>query len=136
MKTITRIASITCTVFIAVLNAQNISFDAINSNNVLNLLPQILASPPESESQITILQFGNRNYAEANINKESEISVLQNGDYNYLNFNNSFDNASSKSVISAQGNNNIIDITGSNSISEKMQIHIKGDNKTIFVRNY
>ena len=58
------------------------------------------------------------------------------GDYNYLNFNNMFDKKSANPTITTQGNNNIIDITGSNSISEKIQLHVKGDNMTIFMRNY
>ena len=47
-----------------------------------------------------------------------------------------FDKKSANPTITTQGNNNIIDITGSNSISEKIQFHVKGDNMTIFMRNY
>lgn len=83
-----------------------------------------------------VSQIGNQNYAELNINKGTDVRVLQNGDYNYLNFDNSFESKPTKSTITAEGNNNIIDITGSNSISEKIQIHVQGDNKTIFMRNY
>jgi len=123
-----------CTINIS---AQQISFDNLNSNNVLNLISQIASNAEASKnSEINIIQYGNQNYAEISANSKTQLSALQFGDYNYLNFDNSFDKTKTKSAITTQGNNNIIDITGSNSISEKMQIHVKGDNMTIFMRNY
>jgi len=119
------------------ISAQQISFDNLNSNNVLNLISQIASNAEASKnSEINIIQYGNQNYAEISANSKTQLSALQFGDYNYLNFDNSFDKTKTKSAITTQGNNNIIDITGSNSISEKMQIHVKGDNMTIFMRNY
>jgi hypothetical protein len=56
--------------------------------------------------------------------------------FNTLYFVNSFSDAETKTAISAQGNNNIIDVTGSNRISDGMQMNVKGENKTIFIRNY
>ena len=120
-------------------SAQNISFDHLNSNNVLQLMTLNNAGFSESKisgSETQIMQYGNGNFAEIAINPFSKISAAQNGDYNYLNFDNSFTQDKAKIGISTEGNNNIIDITGSNSISEKMQINLKGSNMTIFMRNY
>lgn len=137
MKPLTQILStslLVCSIFIS---AQNFSFENINSNNVLNLLSQMSAmSENQKNSEITTLQYGNQNYAEINANSRTELTALQFGDYNYLNFDNSFEKNKSKNIITTEGNNNIIDVTGSNSISEKMQIKVKGDNMTIFMRNY
>ena len=137
MKTLTKIFSpilLVCSIFTY---AQHLSFENINSNNVLNLLSQIAnISENQKQSEVNLLQIGNQNFAEIRTNSKTDLSAMQLGDYNYLNFDNSFKRESTKSAISAQGNNNIIDVTGSNSISDKMQIHVKGDNMTIFMRNY
>jgi hypothetical protein len=113
--------------------SQQIDWNKINSNNILNVIA-IQDSDPTSYSNI--VQIGNNNHAELSINANTNIGVQQLGDYNTLYFVNSFTDAETKTAISAQGNNNIIDVTGSNSISDGMQINVKGDNKTIFVRNY
>ena len=95
-----------------------------------------MQNPDPASSYSNILQVGNNNHAELSINANTDIGVRQVGDYNTLYFVNSFTDAETRTAISAQGNNNIIDVTGSNSISDGMQINVKGDNKTIFVRNY
>lgn len=137
MTTFAKILSLYIIVCTINISAQQISFDNLNSNNVLNLISQIASNAEASKnSEINIIQYGNQNYAEISANSKTQLSALQFGDYNYLNFDNSFDKTKTKSAITTQGNNNIIDITGSNSISEKMQIHVKGDNMTIFMRNY
>ena len=82
-----------------------------------------------------MIQYGNENFAEIRTNSQTQLTALQFGDYNYLNFDNSFSKDKTRTTITAEGNNNIIDVTGSNSISDKMQIQVKGDNKTIFVTN-
>lgn len=118
--------------FISV-KSQQIDWDRINSNNVLSL---IAVQNQDLVASSDIIQMGNGNHAELSINAKTDIAVRQSGDYNTLYFVNSFSEAETKTAITTQGNNNIIDITGSNSISENLQIHVKGDNKTIFMRNY
>lgn len=113
--------------------AQQIDWEKINSNTILNI---IAVQNPDLSVSPNILQIGNNNSAELSINAKTDIAVRQLGEYNTLYFVNSFSDTENKTTISAQGNNNIIDVTGSNSISDGMQIHVKGDNKTIFVRNY
>ncbi len=115
------------------LKAQQIDWEKINSNTILNI---IAVQNPDLSASPNILQIGNNNNAELSINAKTDITVRQLGEYNTLYFVNSFTDIENRTIISAQGNNNIIDVTGSNSISDGMQIHVKGDNKTIFVRNY
>lgn len=118
--------------FISV-KSQQIDWDRINSNNVFSI---IAVQNQDLVASSDIIQMGNGNHAELSINAKTDIAVRQSGDYNTLYFVNSFSEAETKTAITTQGNNNIIDITGSNRISEGLQIHIKGDNKTIFMRNY
>lgn len=135
MKPLTTIAFLLIVALYSLCKAQTLNFDSLNSSTVLDLYKQgILTTPPSSE--IIVQQIGNNNYSETKTNRNTELQILQSGDYNYLYFNNTFDTTPARSTITAEGNNNIIDVTGTNSISDKMQIHIKGDNKTIFVRNY
>lgn len=126
--------SILILLFFISVKSQQIDWNKINSNNILNVIA--MQNPDPASSYSNILQVGNNNHAELSINANTDIGVRQLGDYNTLYFVNSFTDAETRTAISAQGNNNIIDVTGSNSISDGMQINVKGDNKTIFVRNY
>ncbi|WP_265131572.1 hypothetical protein [Chryseobacterium oranimense] len=116
-------------------NAQQLDWDKVNSNTVLDLMGR-----QQTEQQAlygsSVLQTGDYNNAELFLNPKTNIAVQQSGDFNTLYFINSFTDQETKTAITAQGNNNIIDITGSNSVSDGMQINVKGDNKTIFMRNY
>lgn len=120
--------------FSITVKSQQIDWDKINSNNALNVIAAQNSGKEISFSDVT--QIGNGNNAALSINEKTNIAVKQLGDYNTLNFINSFTDTETKTSITAQGNNNIIDITGSNSISDGLQVHVKGDNKTIFMRNY
>lgn len=114
--------------------SQQIDWDRINSNTVLNVIAG--QNPDQMMSYSNIIQVGDVNNAELSLNAKTNISVKQLGDYNSLYFNNSFTDTETKTAITTQGNNNIIDVTGSNSISDGLKIQVKGDNKTIFMRNY
>ena len=96
----------------------------------------VLEAVDNHTSYSNILQIGDSNNIETMINAKTNIMIQQLGDYNSLYFNNSFSDTKTKNVINTQGNNNIIDITGSNSVSENMKVNVKGDNMTIFMRNY
>lgn len=133
MITLLRILSFLLILYISPVWSQALRFEDLNSRNVLDLVSQTNIG---QTSQTIILQNGYANYAEANISSLTEFSVLQAGGYNYLNFDNSFTDKATKAAVSTQGYNNIIDITGSNSISDKMKITVQGDNMTVFVRNY
>lgn len=117
------------------LKSQQVEWNQINSNSVLDLAILQVADNNHT-SYSNILQIGDSNNIEAMINAKTNIMIQQLGDYNSLYFNNSFSDTKTKNVINTQGNNNIIDITGSNSVSENMKVNVKGDNMTIFMRNY
>lgn len=123
----------TLLIFLSV-KSQQIDWDRINSNTVLNVVAG--QNPDQMMSYSNIIQVGDANNAELSLNAKTNISVKQLGDYNSLYFNNSFTDTATKTAITTQGNNNIIYVTGSNSISDGLQIQVKGDNKTIFMRNY
>lgn len=120
-------------IFLSV-KSQQIDWDRIDSNTVLNVIAG--QNPDQMMSYSEIIQIGDANNAELSLNAKTNISVKQLGDYNSLYFNNSFTDTETKTAITTQGNYNIIDVTGSNSISDGLQIQVKGDNKTIFMRNY
>jgi len=115
--------------------AQQVDWDKLNSNTVLDLMTR-----QQTEQQglygSSIIQVGDYNNTELSLNARTNIAVQQLGDFNTLYFINSFTDKENKTAVTAQGNNNIIDITGSNTISDGMQINVKGDNRTIFMRNY
>ena len=117
------------------IQAQQVDWDKLNSNTVLYLIAR-----QQTEQQglygSSIIQIGDYNNAEFSLNVRTYVAVWQMGDFNTLYFINSFTDKETKTAVTTQGNNNIIDITGSNTVSDGMQINVKGDNKTIFMRNY
>lgn len=123
------------TLFIFIVaKSQQVDWDRINSNNILNVIAN--QNPDQAVSYSNIIQIGDFNNADLYLNAKTDISVKQLGDYNSLYFINSFTEKETKATITTQGNNNIIDITGSNSISDGMKINVRSDNMTIFMRNY
>lgn len=116
------------------LQAQEIDWDKVNSNTILNLITR--QNVEMNAGYSTIIQMGNDNNAELSLNNKTIITVKQLGGYNALYFINSFADKETKAAIITQGSNNIIDVTGSNSISDGIQINVKGDNRTVFMRNY
>ncbi|MDP9960679.1 hypothetical protein [Chryseobacterium lathyri] len=117
------------------MQAQQLDWDKLNSNTVLSLMA-IQQTEQQRLYGSSIIQIGDYNNAELSLNARTNIAIQQLGDFNTLYFINSFTDKETKTAVTAQGNNNIIDITGSNSVSDGMQVNIKGDNKTIFMRNY
>lgn len=116
------------------IHAQEIDWDKVNSNTIFNLIAR--QQTDQSSYGSDIIQIGDYNNAELSLNTRTNIIVRQLGDFNTLYFINSFTDKETKAAITAQGNNNIIDVTGSNSISDGIQINVKGDNKTVFMRSY
>ncbi|MBV6878941.1 hypothetical protein KVY03_03705 [Epilithonimonas sp. FP105] len=115
------------------IRSQQIEWGQINSANVIDI---IAGQNPDIGTYTSTVQIGDHNSAELFINGRTSLSLSQIGDYNKVFYINSFTDAEVKNTITTQGHNNIIDITGSNSISENMKMNIKGDNTTIFMRNY
>lgn len=111
---------------------QNISFEKINSQNILHLYSERKII---DNSVNTVVQIGNYNDVKVYDKNPKELTIVQQGDYNTTLYINAGNNPT-KASVSTRGDNNYIDITGSNSISEKMKININNSNMTIFVRNY
>ena len=117
--------------------AQNISFNDVNSSNVLDMYRQIQASnmPQEMKSMDIMVQIGEGNMIQLIDKTPNFIELVQTGNYNttlFINPNNYPTNAE----IKINGSGNYIDITGSNSISDGMKMNINANDMTIFMRNY
>ncbi len=120
--------------YIGFANAQNITLDDINSKNIQELLK---GKNTTYNSTIESTQIGNANKIEVyNKSGKSNIELSQIGNYNTTFFVNPDVKAKPQTKVNVNGFNNYIDITGSNSISEKLIINLKSDNKTVFMRNY
>lgn len=124
-------------IFSQFIPAQNISFNDVNSSNVLDMYRQIQASnmPQEMKSMDIMVQIGEGNMIQLIDKTPNFIELVQTGNNNttlYINPNNYPTNAE----IKINGSGNYIDITGSNSISDGMKMNINANDMTIFMRNY
>ncbi|MFY1047705.1 hypothetical protein [Chryseobacterium sp. GP-SGM7] len=137
MKTFEKIFITLALLFAITTQSQTTDWNLINSQNALDMISIQNSNPAISTSYGSqVVQMGSNNNADLQLNAKTNIVIQQLGDQNSIYFNNSFSTKESKSAITTQGNNNIIDITGTNSISEGLHLNIKSDNKTIFMRNY
>ena len=123
--------------FSQLIPAQNISFNDVNSSNVLDLYKQIQMSnmPQDMKSMDIMVQIGEGNMIQLIDKTPNFIELVQTGNYNttlFINPNNYPTNAE----IKINGSGNYIDITGSNSISDGMKMNINANDMTIFMRNY
>lgn len=117
--------------------SQQIDWNRINSQTAVDMINLQNADQSLSVSSVSqIAQVGNSNIADLSINAKTNIVVQQFGDQNSIYFNNAFSSKEAKTAITTQGNNNIVDITGSNSVSEGMHLNVQGENLTVFMRNY
>ncbi|MEG0761437.1 hypothetical protein [Chryseobacterium sp.] len=122
-----------CTFFKA---QKNISFEELNSQNVL----QLFGSGNSTVNATTgfksnVVQIGNNNEVQIYDLNPKKVSISQIGNDNKTVFINT-SNKPSTATINSVGNKNYIDMVGSNSISEKMKININDSNMIIFIRNY
>ncbi|HAY3551512.1 hypothetical protein KRE47_06485 [Elizabethkingia meningoseptica] len=113
--------------------AQQMRWEQINSHTVEDLM---LRQNIEKNSNSNTIQIGDYNEARLILNTQTDIQVKQTGDYNSLYYINSFTDTETKTSVITRGDNNIVDITGSNSISKDMMLNVKGDNMIVFMRNY
>ncbi|WP_411811072.1 hypothetical protein ACLB9Y_13230 [Chryseobacterium scophthalmum] len=134
MKALTKLIS--CIIFFTFLwgKSQQIDWNKINSNTIIDVIS--LQSIPQGNSSSVVAQVGNGNNTDLTISSKTNVIIQQLGDQNSIYFNNAFTEKETKAAITVQGYNNIVDVTGSNSVSDGMQINVKADNKTVFVRNY
>ncbi|MBD8082483.1 hypothetical protein [Chryseobacterium caseinilyticum] len=115
---------------------KNISFEELNSQNVL----QLFGSGNSTVNVTTgfksnVVQIGNNNEVQIYDLNPKQVSISQIGNENKTVFINT-SNKPSTATINSVGNKNYVDMVGSNSISEKMKINIRDNNMIIFIRNY
>ncbi|AQX05547.1 hypothetical protein BAX97_13840 [Elizabethkingia meningoseptica] len=115
--------------------AQQMRWEQINSHTVEDLMLRQNIEK-NSNSNTNTIQIGDYNEARLILNAQTDIQVKQTGDYNSLYYINSFTDTETKTSVITRGDNNIVDITGSNSISKDMMLNVKGDNMIVFMRNY
>ncbi|MCU7619013.1 hypothetical protein NZ698_17685 [Chryseobacterium sp. PBS4-4] len=117
--------------------SQQVDWNRINSETAINIINAQNTDPSLQTSSVSqVVQIGDLNNADLRINSKTNIMVQQFGDQNSIYFNNAFSSKEAKTAITTQGDNNIVDITGTNSISDKMHLNVQGDNMAVFMRNY
>ena len=119
--------------------SQKIDISEVNSNNIIQLLLQqnTNAAPQVATSKTENTQIGNVNKIEVyNRSQKSDMSFSQIGSYNTTLFINTEAVKNVETKVNVTGQNNYIDITGANSISEKLNLNLKMNDKVIFMRNY
>ena len=122
-----------CTFFKA---QKNISFEELNSQNVLQLFGSANSTVNATTGfKSSVVQIGNNNEVQIYDLNPKKVSISQIGNDNKTVFINT-SNKPSTATINSVGNKNYIDMVGSNSISEKMKININDSNMIIFIRNY
>ena len=114
--------------------AQEVPLYEINSNNVLDYYGQIATANLKPASTTVAAQIGNNNFIEITDTSAAMINIFQLGDNNTTLYQN-INSYPGKADISIRGSNNLINIEGSNSISDGMKMNINADDMTILMRN-
>lgn len=123
--------------FVGVFFVKGQSISDINANNIMayyysgNL---IKTTEAKSNSEGLIIQIGNDNNAEISL-IDDKVTTMQLGDNNTIFYQDRNALQSSIMSINLQGNNNSVEVLGSNSISDGMSIEIIGNDKTVLVEN-
>ncbi len=116
------------------LGVKSQSFKEINSNNIFSYLSNVSVDMQSKQSASNIIQIGNNNVIEATLINDQLISV-QLGNNNQTSYKDYDPTQSAGMLIQSIGNNNLIMVDGSNSISNNMSVEVIGNNKTIFIEN-
>ena len=120
--------------------AQESDYNAVNSDNIFEFqeTPTRISKPEgASRKSVDLIQYGNHNSAHIiDRSKATDLEILQVGNYNATYFDNKDHTQITKAAINIRGDDNYIDITGSNSISEGIKLNIQANERVIFLRNY
>ncbi len=114
--------------------SQQIAWPQINSTVAIDMFHLQQMSLDSFGS--VVVQQGDKNNATILMSSQSEVSVRQDGRQNNVYFNNTHSVGTSTTAIATMGYNNTVDFTGTNSISDGIKMNVKGENITVFVRNY
>lgn len=93
----------------------------------------LILSGLNSTSGTLVVQSGNYNQVAI---ESKQMQVNQAGDYQSLYYTETSKLESSNMNINMEGANNYIEIYGNNSIMENMSINVKGNDRSVIVRNY
>ena len=112
-------------------DSNSIYIDQIGSNNIISL-----KSFTES-STIDLTQNGNNNMVKLNFTALSAVENFhQLGDNHYLAAYGNTPSLNLQRTVNQTGSGQRLTIHGNNSISEKMQLNMKGATSTIIIRNF
>ncbi|RCU44757.1 hypothetical protein DQ356_00620 [Chryseobacterium lacus] len=118
----------------ALCKGQQIAWPQINSTVAIDMFHLQQMSLDSLGS--VVVQQGDKNNATILMSSQSEVTVRQDGRQNNVYFNNTHSAGKSSTAIATMGYNNTVDFTGTNSISDGIKMNVKGENVTVFVRNY
>lgn len=127
---------VTSLCFIGVFLVKGQSISDINANNVMIYMASdnFMKINEAHNSANLVIQKGNDNNADIFL-IDDKVTTMQLGDNNNLYYQDGRALQSSTMIISMQGNNNVVEVVGSNSISNGMSIEIIGNDKTVLVEN-
>ncbi|MBM1106298.1 hypothetical protein JQC67_09140 [Aurantibacter crassamenti] len=111
--------------------ANSVYIQQIGSNNNSSIHSQ------SGYSEINLVQNGNSNSADINVAaKTLNQNVLQNGNNNFLLEYGNTSGLNLERNIIQDGNNQGVVIFGSNTLTEKIQLNLQGNAKSITIRNF
>lgn len=127
---------VTSICFIGVFLVKGQSISDINAGNIMTYYASgSLSSIMEvNGSASVIIQEGHNNNAEIFL-IDDKVTTMQLGNNNAVFYQDGKASQPSTMSISMQGNNNMVEVSGSNSISNGMSIEIIGSGKTVLVEN-
>ena len=127
---------VTSICFIGVFLVKGQSISVINAGNIMTYYASgSLSSIMEvNGSASVIIQEGHNNNAEIFL-IDDKVTTMQLGNNNAVFYQDGKASQPSTMSISMQGNNNMVEVSGSNSISNGMSIEIIGSGKTVLVEN-
>lgn len=107
-------------------------FFLVNSQNVWDFVNYSEQSDFENSSVLS--QIGDNNTLFTTAGKDNS-DFTQIGDNNQLYFTDIYSNNETNMKVTTQGDNNWVEILGSNSLTDNMQINVIGNDRSIFVRS-
>lgn len=101
-----------------------------DSNNILSVTESV-------DSKVTLIQNGNDNLTVLDLDANTlQQTVIQKGDNNSFLDYSPFKTDVRNATINQTGNNQNLTIFGSNSLSEKIKVAMKGQDQSVIIRNF
>jgi len=97
----------------------------------------IISATTSKDSNVTLIQNGNSNLTVLDLDSNSlKQTVIQSGDNNSFLDYSPFKTEVRNATINQTGNNQNLTMFGSNSLSEKIKVSMKGQSQSIIIRNF